>query len=260
MEIAVEYKQNTVEIDGVRLSYKTAGTGKPLFIIHGWGATSNSWMGFVEEMAGKGYQLIIPDLPGFGKSPEPKSIWGTLDYSLMILEMIKELNLNSFYLLGHSFGGGIALRIAAGGNGVEKLILCDAAVFREERLDLRQKASKMIANFSKLVSRDFPGYKFFEKLVYRLAGVNDYYKASPVMKEVFKKVVSEDLRFLLDETGQPCLIIWGGDDKVTPLSDAHLLREEIRGSELKVISGARHNPYKTHPKETAEAIINFLKE
>jgi pimeloyl-ACP methyl ester carboxylesterase len=260
MEITVEYKQNTVEIDGVRLSYKIAGTGKPLFIIHGWGATSNSWMGLIEEMSGKGYELIIPDLPGFGKSPEPKSSWGTLDYSLIILKLIKRLGLKEYCLLGHSFGGGIALRIASENNGVEELILCNAAIVREERLDLRQKISKAIAGIGSFVPKDFPGYGFFEKLLYKLAGAHDYYKASPVMKEVFKKVVSEDLRFLLNKIKQPCLIIWGGDDKATPLSDAILLNKEIKGSELKVISGARHNPYKTHPKETAEAIIKFLKE
>lgn len=259
MEISVEYKQNRIIVDGTELFYKVAGDGKPLLIIHGWGASSMSWIGVVEEMAGKGFKLIIPDLPGFGKSALPNSAWGTEDYADTILKLIKELGLKDFYLLGHSFGGGIALRIATEGNGVEKLILCDAAVVREERLDLRQKVSKTLANIGgKLVSKDFPGYRFFEKLVYRLAGANDYYKASPVMKEVFKKVISEDLRFLLPKVRQPCLIIWGSEDKATPLEDAYFLNHEIAGSELKLIEGGRHNPYKTNPKETAEAIIKFL--
>ena len=258
MEIAVEYKQNRIEINGKELSYKVAGTGKPLLIIHGWGASSNTWMNLVEEMSGKGFQLIIPDLPGFGKSSEPDSNWGSEEYTNCILELIKRLDLKDFYLLGHSFGGGIALKIATR-EKVSKLILCDAAIVREERLDLRQKISKTISRVgSKLISKNFPGYRFLEKAVYRLAGVNDYYRASPVMKEVFKKVINEDLSFLLDKVSCPCLIIWGGDDKATPLVDAHYMNKEIKDSELKVISGARHNPYKTHPKETAEVIINFL--
>jgi len=259
MEIAVEYKQNRIEINGKELSYKVAGTGKPLLIIHGWGASSNSWMGFVEEMVGKGFQLIIPDLPGFGKSPDPDNTWGSEDYSNFILELVKRLNLKDFYLLGHSFGGGIALRIATGNNSVDKLILCDAAIVREEKLSFRQKASKMFAKVgSKIIPKNLPGYRFLEKLVYRLAGASDYYRANPVMKDVFKKVINEDLSFLLKKVSQPCLIIWGEDDKATPLIDAHFLSKEIKDSELKIISGARHNPYKTHPKETAEAIINFL--
>ena len=258
MEITVEYKQKSVELAGTTLFYKIAGEGKPLLVIHGWGATSSSWMGVVEEMTGEGFQIIIPDLPGFGKSPEPKKVWGTADYASIILKLIKELGLNELYLLGHSFGGGIALRIATEGNGVEKLILCDAAVIREERLSLRQHISKGISRIAKSVPKDFPGYRFFEKMVYRLAGVNDYYRASPMMKEIFKKVVGEDLRFLLGKIKQECLIIWGSEDKATPLADAFLLNREIRGSDLKIIPGARHNPYKTNSKETAEAITKFL--
>lgn len=261
MEISVEYKQNRIEINGKELSYKIAGKGRPILIIHGWGASSNSWMGLIEEMAGKGFQLVIPDLPGFGKSSDPDKTWGSGDYADIILELIKILGLNDFCLLGHSFGGGIALRIATGDNGVEKLILCDAAIVREERLDFRQKASKAIARIgSKLLPKNLPGYRFLEKMVYRLAGANDYYRANPVMKEVFKKVISEDLSHLAGKVSQPCLIIWGEEDKATPLIDADFLKKEIKGSELKIISGARHNPYKTNPKETAEAIINFLNE
>ena len=259
MEISVEYKQNRIEINGKELSYKIAGTGNPLLIIHGWGASSNSWMGMVEEMVGKGFQLIIPDLPGFGKSSDPDSSWGSEDYVNIILELIKKLDLKEFYLLGHSFGGGIALKIATGKNGVNKLILCDAAIVREERLDLRQKTSKFISKIgSKIVSKNLPGYHFLEKMLYRLAGASDYYRANPVMKEVFKKVINEDMSYLLNKVSQPCLIIWGEEDKATPLIDAHFLNNEIKGSELKIISGARHNPYKTHAKETAEIIINFL--
>lgn len=260
MEITVEYKQKSVEIGGTTLFYKIAGEGKPLLIIHGWGATSSSWMGVVEEMTGQGFKIVIPDLPGFGKSPEPKKVWGTEDYASIILDLIKELDLKDFYLLGHSFGGGVALRIAVGGDGVEKLILCDAAIVREERLSLRQKISKGISRVAKSVPKNLPGYRFFEKMVYRLAGVSDYYRASPMMKEVFKKVVSEDLRFLLGKIGQKCLIIWGSEDKATPLSDALVLNKEIKDSDLKIIAGARHNPYKTNPKETAEAIIKFLNQ
>lgn len=259
MEVSIEYKQNKTVIDEKELFYKVAGEGKPLLIVHGWGASSMSWMGIVEEMAGKGYKLIIPDLPGFGKSSSPDETWGTESYASIISKLIKELDLKDFYLLGHSFGGGISLRIATENKDVRKLILCDAAIVREERLDLRQKISKALANIgSRLVSKDFPAYRFFEKLIYKLAGANDYYRASPAMKEVFKRVVNEDLRFLLTKVRQPCLIIWGSEDKATLLEDAHFLNKEIEGSELRIIKGGRHNPYKTHPKEVAQAIINFL--
>jgi pimeloyl-ACP methyl ester carboxylesterase len=95
-------------------------------------------------------------------------------------------------------------------------------------------------------------------MAYRLAGTYDYYRANPLMKEVFKKVVSEDLTHLLPKVDMPCLIIWGEDDQITPVEDGVLFQQEIDNSELKIIKGARHNPYKTDSVEVSESIIKFL--
>jgi pimeloyl-ACP methyl ester carboxylesterase len=255
-----ELKENKININGIDLYYKTAGEGKPFLILHGWGASSVSWMRVIDEMAGKGFKLIIPDLPGFGKTEMPQNIWGVNEYDDIIIYFIKELNLSDFYLLGHSFGGGIALKIATEKKVKPlKLIFCDAAIVREQRLNLRQRISKFLAKIgSKIISEDSRVYSFFEKIAYKLAGAYDYYRANPLMKEVFKKVVSEDLTHLLSQVDMPCLIIWGEDDQITPIEDGVLFQQEIDDSELKIIKGARHNPYKTNPVEVSESIIKFL--
>ncbi len=97
-----------------------------------------------------------------------------------------------------------------------------------------------------------------KRLLTRISGTYDYYKANPLMKEVFKKVISEDLTYLLPNVDMPCLIVWGEDDQVTPVEDGVLLEQAIDNSELKIIKGARHNPYKTDSVEVAESIIKFL--
>jgi len=259
MEI-FEIKENKININGIDLYYKTAGEGKPFLILHGWGASSVSWMRIIDEMASKGFKLIIPDLPGFGKTEIPKTVWGVGDYADFVISFIKELGFSRFYLLGHSFGGGVALKMATEKNVKPlKLIFCDAAIVREERLNLRQRISKFLARTgSKIISEDSRVYSFFEKMAYRLAGTYDYYRANPLMKEVFKKVVSEDLTHLLPKVDMPCLIIWGEDDQITPVEDGVLFQQEIDNSELKIIKGARHNPYKTDSVEVSESIIKFL--
>lgn len=255
-----ELKENKININGIDLYYKTAGEGEPLLILHGWGASSVSWVRLIDEIAGKGFKLIIPDLPGFGKTEAPKDIWGITEYANLISSFIKELNLSNFSLLGHSFGGGIALKITTE-NGTKpfRLILCDAAIVREERLSLRQKVSKFLARIgSKIISKDSRFYLFFEKVAYKIAGAHDYYRANPLMKKIFKKVISEDLTHLLPKVDIPCLVIWGEDDRITPLEDGILFQKEIKEAELKVIKGAKHNPYKTNSVEVSESIINFL--
>jgi pimeloyl-ACP methyl ester carboxylesterase len=255
-----EFKENKINIDGIDLYYKTAGEGKPFLILHGWGASSFSWMRVVDEMAGKGFKLILPDLPGFGKTEMPKTVWGVGEYADFVIAFIKKLGLSDFYLLGHSFGGGVALKIATEKNVKPlKIIFCDAAVVREERLNLRQRISKALARVgSGIISKDSRAYVFFEKLAYKLSGTYDYYRANPLMKEVFKKVISEDLTHLLSKVDMPCLIIWGEGDQVTPVEDGVLFQQEIDDSELKIIKGARHNPYKTDAVEVTESIIKFL--
>ncbi|MFA5072114.1 MAG: alpha/beta hydrolase [Candidatus Pacearchaeota archaeon] len=255
-----EFKENKININGVDLYYKTAGEGKPFLIIHGWGASSFSWIRIIDEMADKGFKLIIPDLPGFGKTETPKTVWGVGEYADLIATFIKELGLSHFYLLGHSFGGGIALKMVTEKNIKPlKLIFCDAAIIREQRLNLRQRFSKFLAKIGlKFISKDSRIYGFFEKIAYKVAGAYDYYRANPLMKEIFKEVVAEDLTHLLPKVDIPCLIIWGENDQVTPVEDGAFFQQEIDDSEFEVIKGARHNPYSTNPVEFSKKVIKFL--
>ncbi|MFA5013680.1 MAG: alpha/beta hydrolase, partial [Candidatus Paceibacterota bacterium] len=80
------------------------------------------------------------------------------------------------------------------------------------------------------------------------------------MREVFKKVVTEDLTDLMPRIKNPCLIIWGENDKATPIEDAFLLRDGIEGSELKVIEGVGHNPYRKKPEEFFASVLEFIKK
>jgi pimeloyl-ACP methyl ester carboxylesterase len=255
-----ELKENKININGIDLYYKTAGKGKPFLILHGWGASSVSWLRIIDEMAGKGFELIVPDLPGFGKTEMPKTVWGVGDYADLIIEFLKALRISEFYLLGHSFGGGIALKMATEKNVKPlKIIFCDAAIIREERLNFRQRISKFLARIgTKIIAKDSRAYLFFEMLAYKLSGTYDYYHAKPLMKEVFKKVLSEDLTHLLPQVDMPCLIVWGEDDQIIPVEDGVLFQQEIDDSEIKIIKGARHNPYKTDSVEVSESIIKFL--
>lgn len=259
MEI-FEFKENKINLKGIDLFYKTAGKGKEILVLHGWGGSSFSWMRVIDEMAFKGFKLIIPDLPGFGKTNPPDSVWGVSDYADFISDFIKEIKLKDFVIMGHSFGGGLALKLSGEKSLGKKVIFCDAAIVREKRLSPRQKISSFASRVGKIiVSKNSFAYSFFEKVAYYVAGTRDYYLANPLMREIFKKVISEDLTPLLEKVKIPSLIIWGEYDKVTPIDDAYLFNEKIEKSELKIVKGAGHNPHKTHTLEVVESIIKFLK-
>jgi len=237
----------------------------PILILHGWGSNSLRWQKVRELLEEEGIEVLILDLPGFDITPFPDRPWSRDDYIKWIFQKVKERNWPKFNLLGHSFGGGLAVKIATNptlfkkGGGVEKLILVAPAIIK--RKSIKTYLFYLIASFGKKIF-SLPGLKIFyplaEKLIYKLAGARDYYVAEGVMKETMKGLGEEDLEALLEKVKTPTLILWGKKDDVLPLKDAYYLKEKIGGSQLKIIPGAGHSPHRETPAELAEIIIDFF--
>ena len=236
--------------------------GEPLLILHGWGSNSARWQRVKELLEEKGVEVLVLDLPGFGITPSPNIAWGRDDYINWVFQKIKEKNWQKFNLLGHSFGGGIAVKMAANSSErINKLILCAPAIIK--RRSIKTYLFYWVAFLGKKIF-SLPGFRKFQPqaqwLVYKLAGTRDYYVADGMMKEVMKKIWQEEpLEGLLEKIQIKTLVLWGKRDDVLPLKDAYLIKEKIRDSELKIISKARHSPHREAPEELVENIIEFLK-
>jgi len=260
--MSVELREKTITVSGINTRYRVVGQSEEkVLILHGWSATSYSWRSVSYYLANNGFEAIALDLPGFGETPAPKDAWGSDEYVRFVEAFVKELNLDGFYLVGHSFGGALALKFTLNNSqAVKKLALCAAAFIRKERLSLRQKVSKFLAKWGSKIIDKTPVYPFFEKIAYKIAGAYDYYQASPIMKEIFKKVIVEDMSDLAEKLDKPCLIVWGEHDKAVPLEDAFVLNDLIKNSELKIIRNAGHNPHRGHYEELSRDLINFFKK
>jgi len=257
-----ELEEKTIEVSGINTRYRVVGkSNKKILIFHGWGATSYSWRDISYCMSKKGYEVIAMDLPGFGETSAPNSVWSSDDYVKFLESFVKKIGISNFYLLGHSFGGALALKFTSKHSDlVKKLVLCDAAIVRKERLNLRQRTVKSLSKYgSKIVSKT-PFYSFFEKAAYWFAGTYDYYRANPIMKEIFKKVINEDMTNIAPKIKKDCLIVWGEHDKATPLEDAFVLNNLIEDSQLKVIVGAGHNPHRNHKDDLCDILLKFFEK
>lgn len=251
-------------INGIKTNYQTFGNGKPFLILHGWGSNSDRWIEVAEELAkgvpgGPGpFKVIVPDLPGFGKSEVISVPWDTNRYIDWLERFVKELNLGEFYLLGHSFGGALASKMAVKHvQEVKELFLVSAACVR--RKTARKSFFRGLAKIVKLLYF-IPYYSFFRKAVYKfIIRKSDYVYVEGIMKSTYLNVVAEDLSFHLPFIKVPTVIIWGDKDEFTPVSDGYFIERQIKKSKIIVIPGAGHDLNRKQPDILAEKVLNNLK-
>ena len=235
---------------------------KPTLVcLHGWGGSKESFTELRQALQGVDIHILTPDLPGFGQEPEPEKPWTVDDYADWAGHYIQKHVDGPFILLGHSHGGRMGIKLATRNTlPIEHLILCAAAGIRHPR------HFKRIAGLTLAKSGDLflsiPGCKKLKplgkKLLYKLVRVHDYERASPVMRQSLIKISKEDLRPLLKNITTPTDIFWGIEDKMTPCSDAKIMKREIPHSALHEFEGTRHSVHRERAVEIARCITNRI--
>ncbi len=235
-----------------------------MLILHGWPSSSEKWVAVGELLsqthsAGSGQEglkVIVPDLPGFGKSQQPSQAWNTDSYIEWVREFCDNVDglAGEFYLLGHSFGGSLAAKFAVKYNQrITKLFLISAAAVRESTP--KKKFYYQISRVGKIFSF-VPGYPLFKKAFYKfIIRKTDYPYVKGVMKETYIKVVSEDLSHRLSFIKVPTVIIWGAKDDSTPLEDGQFIHGKIKNSTLVVVPDKKHSLQIEAPELLAEKIL-----
>ena len=258
------------------LLYDVCMTRTVLLCLHGWGGSKESFTELRAALKDADLEILTPDLPGFGEEPEPERAWTTDQYADWVVgwfgqkwkvESGKWKTGGKVFLLGHSHGGRIAIKLAARLNPairnpqsaisfpIDHLFLCAAAGIRHPR-HFRRIIGLTLAKAGKILL-SIPGLKLLQplgkKFLYKLVRVHDYEKASPVMRQTLINVSAEDLTPLLSSITVPTDIFWGREDRMTPLGDGVLMHGRIRKSRLLVFEG-RHGVHRERAVEIAEII------
>lgn len=250
----------SIEIGRQRLNYYQTGTGpRPVIVMHGWGCKASTVVVLAQAAAGSGTTVYNLDLPGFGASPEPSGVWGVEDYTALIEAFVKELNLPAPVLIGHSFGGRIAI-LYGSRNSTDRIILVDAAGIKPHRslkYYLKVYSFKAAKKLAPVLLGKENGQKFIDRWRGK-AGSSDYQQASPQMRAIMSKVVNEDLTPVLKDIKCPTLLIWGEKDTATPLRDAKTMERLIPDAGLVSYPEAGHYSFLDRPAQTTAVIKNFL--
>lgn len=251
-----------INIDGQKINYINKGKGKTVLLLHGWGVNINLYKNIIDNMS-KYSNVYALDMPGFGKSDEPKEIWDLDNYVELVEEFINKLKLNNLILIGHSFGGRIIIKMASKNAlkfKISRIILLGSAGIKH-KLSLKKAIKvKTYKICKKIISSKFIN-KIFPNLVNNVKnkfGSEDYKNASQIMRGCLVKVINEDLSELLKYINYNTLLIWGTEDKATPLEDGRKMHKLIENSTLIEIQGATHYAFLEKPLYINKVIDKFI--
>ncbi len=250
------------QFQNTNIHYQIFGNGKEaIVILPGWGDTACTFQEIISILE-KEYTVYIFDYPGFGKSPPLNTLWTIYDYAYCVKSFLEEKQITPILLIGHSFGGRLAIVL----NGyiklfLPKVLLIDSAGIPPKKT-IRSIFRKYSYRFLKKIQYFLPKRKrkqYLNFLFSKYASF-DYYNLPSSMRLTFQQIIREDLRKYLNNITSEVLLLWGKEDKDTPIRDAYIMKKKIPNSELIVFERSGHFSYLENPYLTVKIILAFLKE
>lgn len=225
--------------------------GKDIVLLHGWGQNIEM-MDPIGRRLQDDFRITILDFPGFGKSPEPPYAFTVYNYFEVLDELLKKLKIKNPILIGHSFGGRIAM-IYAASKPTSKLILFGAPFRRSnKKANIKLRILKTM--------KKIPIIKNLEGYAKRHMGSRDYRNATPIMRQILVNVINTNLYEYLPKISASTILIWGSNDTEVPLEEAKVIEGAITDCGLIVYEGCTHYAYLERLDQTVNILNEFLKD
>ena len=242
----VRLEQREVTVGGLPATYRVAGAGEPVVLVHGLSGSTLWWNRTVPALVDR-YRVYFVDLPGFGEMRRHGRGFDLARAAEGLREWMGAVGLEKTHLVGHSMGGCICIRLAARRpQAVDRLVLVDAPGVPMRRSVLAKLVSLVLEGLQVAPS-------FLTVILY------DALRAGPLtLWRATRELLAQDVREDLRSIRAPTLIVWGEKDRLVPLSQARVLRELIPCSRLLVIEGTGHIPMVDRPREFNRALLAFL--
>lgn len=240
----------TALADGRLLAEKSGSTPPTVIAMHGWGRSGNDFSDIVD-----GLDALSIHLPGFGITPEPSEAWGTDRYADEVAHALS--GMPPVILLGHSFGGRVAVRLAAQHPQlVRGIVLTGVPLLRlaaPPKPSLAYRAVRFLAKIGLISQARLEAEK-------QRRGSPDYRAASGVMREILVKVMREDYRDDLAKVTVPVRMVWGEHDTAAP-TDAGLAASKLLATAtFRSVPGAAHLLEGDLPAAVREELLSLIEE
>lgn len=265
---------------GPELAYTGAGEGEPVLLIHGFGTSRYSWRHVIGPLS-RDYRVIAVDLKGFGASPKPRDDrYSVYEQARLIRDFVAERELDNVTLVGHSYGGGVALvsslYLKAARPGMQKaLVLVDSAALPQELPGfIEVLATPMLGPMAvTLVPETWQVRSLLEKVYYddeavpgeavrHYAGLLEDPDARYAAVMTARQIRPGDLERIsarYADLDLPVLIVWGRHDEIVPPAAGRRLHGMLPDSELIVLDEVGHAPQEEQPRRFLPPLEAFLK-
>jgi pimeloyl-ACP methyl ester carboxylesterase len=270
-------------IHGHRRAFRMAGSGPALLLIHGVGDKSASWEPVLAKLAQR-FTVIAPDLLGHGESDKPRADYSLPAFANGMRDLLAVLGINRVTVVGHSFGGGVAMQFAYQyPQLVERLVLVSAGgVEQDVSFALRLAAKPMGSEALAMVRLPgaLPVMRLVGRAVQTVLGSTKFGRDAVDTVRLLEgfqdpqalSAFARTLRSVVDGRGQyvtmldrsylvqsiPVQIIWGQDDLVIPVSHARTAHAAMPGSRLEIFENSGHIPHHDHPDRFVEVVERFM--
>jgi pimeloyl-ACP methyl ester carboxylesterase len=235
------------------------GDGPPTVLaLHGWRRTHLDFAPVVQAASTlpRGpLRAVAPDLAGFGATPPPPEAWGSEQYARHLLPLFDESGVlaERIVLVGHSFGGRVAVHLAPlVPDRVERLVLSGVPLLDREGRRSRPAPSFRLAR--RLHRLGLLGDERMEALR-RRHGSPDYRAAEGVMRGVFVRLLSEQYRDQMASIRCPVDLVWGERDTEAPLEMAVRAQPLFPSARMVTLPGVGHLTPTEAPQALAEVVL-----
>jgi pimeloyl-ACP methyl ester carboxylesterase len=271
---------NELSLHGHRVTYRTAGQGPALLLLHGVANSSQTWER-VAPLLSPRFTMIAPDLLGHGESATPRGDYSLGAHASGVRDLLTALGHDRVTVIGHSFGGGIAMQFAYQfPERCERLVLVSSGGLGREVHFLLRAAALPGADYvlPLLTSGHLVGLGRGVGSVLRRAGLAPGGDVG-VLASGFaslrdagsRQAFLHTVRAVIDVGGQrvsandrlalaaliPSLIVWGERDSIIPVAHGEAAHAAMPGSRLEVFPGAGHMPHDTDPERFARVLTEF---
>ena len=279
-------KERTVDVGGTKIFTREAGEGQPILLLHGFPQTGHCWR-LVNAQLSEGFRVIVPDVPGFGRSDAPPD-HDAGAVAQLLTRYLDQLGIDRATIVGHDWGGAFSFRMALDHpERVERLVIVNSP-FREvnpwrmwyvfffnipivPELTFRAVGPQMVAtalrrgstrheNLDDATVRVYQDAFADPELVKAAMGYSRTVTRNALLKQFRKRQVKRDTAIDGDRPRRitsPTLIVWGMRDPVLTPGLLAGMRRDIPQAEIVPLSGIGHFVPEEAPDALAEAIARF---